>query len=275
MDNPNYLDELIEEEENNYQEDKLLEQPEQERNNVTVFDVVNDFNERILNLKTQLKKARKSRYSFLIIGGFFVTPIILKYASIIKLNLFVEVILWILSILFLMVFIADTKVEEYNQEIENIEYKKTTFYQFAGLEQPKTYFESLVNINIENLGDYYSLVKIHTNRSFKTSLICSISGFLLIIAGLAFTYIEPRFQNISYIISSSGVVVEMISGLFFYLYNKTVRQLKEYHDSLLDVQNILLSFKLIEGIQNFDDQSDIAKSMIQFLVSRNSKLQNT
>jgi Cyanobacterial TRADD-N associated 2-Transmembrane domain len=47
----------------------------------------------------------------------------------------------------------------------------------------------------------------------------------------------------SYISTGAGVVTEFIAAVFFYLYNRTVRQMKEYHDSLLSVQNILCPSK--------------------------------
>jgi len=54
----------------------------------------------------------------------------------------------------------------------------------------------------------------------------------------------------------------------FYLYSQTVRQLKGYHDSLLDVQNILLSFKLIEGTSDEKERSAMTQKMIEFLATR-------
>jgi hypothetical protein len=76
---------------------------------------------------------------------------------------------------------------------------------------------------------------------------------VLIAVGIAFGLAQGDSANTAaFIASVSGVIVEFISGVFFVLYNRTVRQLKEYHDSLLNVQNILLALKVVEdsGHQN-------------------------
>lgn len=109
------------------------------------------------------------------------------------------------------------------------------------------YFGSLVRINVDNLSDYYTQVRVHTNNSFWASVVAGALGLLLIVAGLTIGFAsDASTRSLSYVATASGVIVEFISGVFFYLYNRTVRQLKDYHDSLLDVQNILLSFRIVE-----------------------------
>ena len=130
------------------------------------------------------------------------------------------------------------------------------------------YFDKLVNINIENLSAYYTLVKQHTNKSFIISSTISIIGFILISIGLGigFSNILESSTYISYIATGVGVLTEFIATIFFYLYNRTVRQLKEYHDSLLSVQNILLSFKIVEDIKQEEEKNKMISHMLEFLI---------
>lgn len=116
----------------------------------------------------------------------------------------------------------------------------------AGAAPGGEYFGNLVRINVDNLSDYYTQVRVHTNNSFWASIAAGGLGFLLIVAGLTVGFVQGDAESISFVATGSGVAVEFISGVFFYLYNRTVRQLKDYHDSLLDVQNILLSFRIVE-----------------------------
>ncbi|MEK3866995.1 hypothetical protein MHH60_26345 [Paenibacillus sp. FSL H7-0716] len=134
------------------------------------------------------------------------------------------------------------------------------------------YFDTLVSINLKNLEDYYELVKISNKKSFNASLIVSIAGFLIIAAGLITSYVVEGAKDIAYIAGASGVVIEIVSGLMFYLYSKTIMQLKEYHDSLLSVQNMLLSFKLFEDHKESIDSTEIMKQMIEHLLVSKSKL---
>jgi hypothetical protein len=132
------------------------------------------------------------------------------------------------------------------------------------------YFTNLVQINVTNLSDYYALVKVHTNKSFRASLVAGGLGFVLIAAGLSIGFVHDQDQSISYLATASGVFVEFISGVFFYLYNRTVRQLKEYHDSLLEVQNILLSFKIVADSAP-EHRSQLLEKILTFLLQRDAE----
>ena len=44
--------------------------------------------------------------------------------------------------------------------------------------------------------------------------------------------------------------------------------MKEYHDSLLSVQNILLSFKLVEDTKDENEKAKMVGQMISYLVSK-------
>ncbi len=132
------------------------------------------------------------------------------------------------------------------------------------------YFERLVNINVENLSTYYITVKSHANKSFMTSLFVGVVGFILIGVGMSMA-MRPGANalTVSTLSGVSGVATEFISAIFFYLYNQTVRQMKEYHDSLLSVQNILLSFKLV-GDMSDPEKSKMIGLMINYLVGQHA-----
>ncbi|CSA75054.1 TRADD-N-associated membrane domain-containing protein [Vibrio cholerae] len=74
-------------------------------------------------------------------------------------------------------------------------------------------------------------------------------------------------DSVAYISAGSGVIVEFISGVFFWLYSKTTQQLKGYHDSLVDIQNVLLSFKVVEDTADKETKLEMAKIMITSLNS--------
>jgi hypothetical protein len=95
---------------------------------------------------------------------------------------------------------------------------------------------------------------------------CGLAEFLLIAAGLSYGFFSNQESSVTYIATASGVIVEFISGVFFYLYNRTVKQMKEYHDSLLDVQNILLSFKLVGDTKAKTAKALMVAQMLTFLV---------
>jgi hypothetical protein len=134
-----------------------------------------------------------------------------------------------------------------------------------------TYFDRLVRINVENLAAYYALVKEHTEKSFLTASAVGVIGFLLVITGLIVGFVaKADVRAVSYIASASGIIVEFIAGVFFYLYNRTVREMKGYHTSLLTVQNILLAFKLV-GDTEGTEKAKMMGQMMSYLTGNRAE----
>lgn len=175
-------------------------------------------------------------------------------------------------------FISRSKQTRAEYEIDFLQSKKKILLSIPGKQasenQPikEPYFESLVRINIDNLSDYYKMVRIHTENSYQLSYWCGLFGFILIATGIFIGFVPSESARIArYIAVATGVITQVLSGTSFYLYNRTVQQLKGYHDSLLDVQNILLSFKMLEDINSEQERVKIITQLITFLVGGSSR----
>ncbi|WP_439185874.1 TRADD-N-associated membrane domain-containing protein [Carboxylicivirga taeanensis] len=212
-----------------------------------------------------------SYFSATAVGGIFLG---LHYAENLLIPTWILVILWILTVLFFFAALG-SDVLEAKSELEAQEAIKNVMLKLPDSKNPTTeYFDNLVKINVENLSAYYTLVKTHTQQSFKVSLLSGVFGLLLISIGLVIGFQFEEFKNIGYISTGAGILIEFISGVLFYLYNKTVRQLKDYHDSLINVQNILLSFKLIESIKEEKSKTEMIGKMINRLVGIENTMPN-
>lgn len=120
-----------------------------------------------------------------------------------------------------------------------------------------------------NLNAYYTLVKTQTQNSFIGSMVAAMLGFVLILLGLVISFQRGDENLVGSIIAvGSGIIIEFIAGVFFVLYNRTVRQLKGYHDSLIGVQNILLSFRVVEGMKDEVQKQQVAKDTVKYLLER-------
>jgi hypothetical protein len=147
--------------------------------------------------------------------------------------------------------------------------KKRITWQFAAKLERPSYFDSLVRINVENLAAFYVLVKGHTDKSYKVTMRVCVFGFFLMIAGLILTITNVSSPPIgSYIIIASGVITEIIAGVFLYVYNRTTRQIRGFYDSLLTEQNILLSFKLMEDSKDENEKAKIVSQMLTNLINK-------
>lgn len=261
---------VIEKERTVYEEDNTAEYRQDDNSNDNsswIHEGLSNIRTNITNQGALLLEARKNRKIWigivLIIGIF----LFLNYSDLLVIPTWIVVVIWIIAIFFLLAIIG-SDVERLNHELDGLEDSRKIYESFLGINDETKYFHKLVQININNLREYYSLIKIHTAQSFRTSLFVGILGFTLIIAGVAIGFFRNDLKDISYLTGSVGVLTEFISGVFFYLYNKTVRELKGYHDSLLEVQNVLMSFKLVEDLQSQETKAEMIKAMIGYLVNK-------
>ena len=132
------------------------------------------------------------------------------------------------------------------------------------------YFDRLVDINVKNLGDYYVLVRLHNDKSFTVSVGAGVVGFLLIIAAIGFAFFSGTQKLPTAISAGSGVITEFIGAIFFYLYNRSVREMRDYFESLLTVQNILLSLKLVNDTADAKEKVKMVATLLSYLVGSKS-----
>ncbi len=247
-----------------------------EKNEVNISDISNiqnntvalDFIDgKIEKIQEELESERRSLKAFKVLSVFIIVFGILILTPVFNWPKFIGWFLILLGVIIYIGCFSESKTGQLKAEIKTLKNQKSRLDKNIGNETSK-YFDSLVSINLRNLEEYYDLVKHSNKKSFYASLVISIIGVILIIAAIAVSYFTPAFKDITYIVTAAGVIVEAVSALLFYLYNKTVLQLKSYHDSLIHVQNALLSFKLVEDIKDEKIKSDIIKQMIDNLVQR-------
>nr|WP_294926114.1 hypothetical protein [uncultured Flavobacterium sp.] len=234
--------------------------------NSFLSDKLADLETALINAKSQLSSDTRNIKAYYGIVGLGTIFLILHYSATLEMPTWLLITTWLISI-FLLLAAFGTEPNKSKFEVEKISTIKRIYLGFPNNDDKPEYFDSLVKINVENLAAYYSLVKTHTSQSFKVSLLISIIGFILIISGLVIGF-KYDDKIIGYIASGAGIVTEFISSVLFYLYNKTVRQLKEYHDSLINVQNILLSFKLIENTSDEKAKAEMMSKMLEYLVQK-------
>jgi hypothetical protein len=132
------------------------------------------------------------------------------------------------------------------------------------------YFEQLVEINVVNLSAYYTLVKRQTDRSYTASLTVAILSFVLVAAGLIAGSLgtSSSAPTVSFVSVGAGILGEFVASVFFYLYSKTVRQLKDYHESLVRFQNVLLALKMTSDIQTDETRADLTVVVVKALLEQ-------
>lgn len=101
---------------------------------------------------------------------------------------------------------------------------------------------------IELLARFYDLSLSQASRSFRWALIASIAGLVFFLAALVFMAWsqDPGLATISVI---SGAMVQVIGGINFWLYSRTISQLTLFQSRLEVTQRFLLANSLCESLE--------------------------
>lgn len=113
--------------------------------------------------------------------------------------------------------------------------------------------KNLIKLSYKYLDQYYLQTREHAQKGFALTFTVAISGGIIIIVGL----IAMFFGNTTpaYVTTAGGVIVEFISAVCFYLYNKTVQGMNSYHKKLVISQNIALALKLANSLEEHRDEA--------------------
>lgn len=125
----------------------------------------------------------------------------------------------------------------------------------------ENFFTKLVQINFKYLDQYYLQTQEQADKSFKLASFASISGLLIIVTGIImmlFSKTEP-----AYVTTGAGILSEFIASVFFYLYNRTILKMSQYHQKLVITQNISLALKITD-----DMESEQKAKSLELLIDR-------
>ena len=155
---------------------------------------------------------------------------------------------------FLQYFTAQYYQKLIIKNISSKALKLSTDYLQDTLEED--FFNKLVKINFKYIDKYYDQTQNQADKSFKLSLVVAVLAFIIIVCGIVLML--QNKAEAGKIITASGVLSEFIAAVFFYLYNKTITKMSEYHQKLVLTQNIGLALKIVETLP--DDEKVVAKA---------------
>ena len=127
--------------------------------------------------------------------------------------------------------------------------------------------------NVAELREYYVISKQQANRAFSSALLICFLGFLVFVIGIIISLATE--QNIILYTTISGAIVELISGLFFWIYSRSQEQLNLYHERLGATEKFLVSFQVIEKISESQKDSAYEKLLIALLDGTKKRTKET
>ena len=99
---------------------------------------------------------------------------------------------------------------------------------------------------IELLSRFYDLSLSQAQRSFRWALIAGVVGFTFLLGAIIMMWADNR--DFSMVTLASGVIIEFIATINFYIYNKSLTQLTLFQGRLEITQRFLLANSLCESL---------------------------
>ncbi|CEN93601.1 MAG: hypothetical protein KZY55_08755 [Paeniclostridium sp.] len=185
---------------------------------------------------------------------------------------FISILISILGILagIIAAFITFNEAIKRNRDIESKEIKESLKdIQSVSYKKKEDNIIDLMLMNIKELKEYYVISKIQARNSFIASIFICFVGMFIYILGI----IGSAFYNIDVTMISliSGTVVELIAGSFFWLHNKSIKQLNLYHRRLGYTEKYLTAIQIINSMSE-DRKDEEYRNLINFILSDNSKV---
>lgn len=109
------------------------------------------------------------------------------------------------------------------------------------------------------------------NKKFKyvtyfLAILISILGTILLFFGIILSFYSS--DQLNWITVSSGIIVELISVIYFWLITKTTKEVKKDNERLMREVDFLLANELIDKIQDDKIKDETYVKMIESLITK-------
>lgn len=179
------------------------------------------------------------------------------------------------SIIFLLSLLAFTPVKIQNRSAVKVELK-SLWEERARIEerlanQQKADVMDTIQLNLNQLNEYYTINKSQARNSFRFSVFAIIVGLAMLIVSIwMFALRQDSNPQMTLITGISGVLIQFIGGAYFYLYRTSLVQLNYFFHQLVKMQDTMLSVRLCEQVTPEDRQNEILEKLILTLLERSS-----
>lgn len=99
--------------------------------------------------------------------------------------------------------------------------------------------------NLKELKEFYVICKQQIRKSFSAAMFSCFAGFVLFVLAVIIFLLGGN-NSASLMAGLSGAIVEIVSGLYFWLYRETSKQLGKYHKRLEATEKYLIALQIIE-----------------------------
>lgn len=129
----------------------------------------------------------------------------------------------------------------------------------------------IIQLNLNQLDEYYTINKNQARNSFYTSLFLIFLGFLIITFAIVLFLSNPSLNiSITIISGISGVLLQFIGGANFFIYSKTLEQVNRFYNNLIKTQDTMLAIELCRQIDDEEKKRNLMEKIVVDLLKRSS-----
>lgn len=163
-----------------------------------------------------------------------------------------------------------TKINKENIELQKITYNIVVENDKANINSEKdielTQSYRLKQDTLLELSEKRNVDKFFKKLSFSLAVIMSVTGTIILFIGIAPSlFFETK---IGWITTSSGVIIEIVASVYFWLVNKTMKEVKENSQQLENTKNQITAMELVEKIEDSKTKDSVYVEMIKALIAK-------
>ncbi len=135
----------------------------------------------------------------------------------------------------------------------------------------KDIFKFFLLINVSAIETYVTQTRLQAQLSFRLCKHVALASFVLLFIGVGLGILGPligKDLSAAKLVSLAGVLSQFISGVFFYLYNRTLQQFNLLSDKLSAAQEIAISLLANSSISDQTKRDDCSVSLVKLLLSK-------
>lgn len=137
---------------------------------------------------------------------------------------------------------------------------------------PKFDFHVTYSSKKTTLGELYE--KRNTDKflkkiSFTLAVIMSVIGTIILFVGILISLFTEK--EVGWITTSSGAIIELVAGVYFWLVNRTMKEVKDNSKQLEKTEDLLTAIELVEKINDVKTKDDAYINIIDKLLPKSNK----
>ena len=147
--------------------------------------------------------------------------------------------------------------------------------ELAAKREAKEILEAVKNLDVlaekskEKNQEFYVICKQQIRKSFSAAMFSCFAGFVLFVLAVIIFLLDGN-NSASLTAGLSGAIVEIVSGLYFWMYRETSKQLGKYHKRLEATEKYLIALQIIEMLPE-ENRSEQYGKLIDYIFENVNK----